>query len=80
MSNFFKIFAASPIPMRTNTPPRRDSYFRGDPIPVPDVIEDDQETSWALWAEAVAMQDDFYALTAPAPLTNPPRRMQGLGG
>jgi len=77
MSNFFKQLAARPVPMRTNTPPRKDVYLRNDPIPVPDVIEDDPETSWAMWAEAIAIQDEFYSQTAPAPMTNEiPARMQ----
>ncbi len=81
MSNLFKNIASRSIPMRTNTPPRKDTYLRGDPIPVPEVIEEDPETSWALWAEAIAIQDEFYAQTSPVPLTSkPPRGVQGMGG
>ena len=69
MSNLFKNIASRSIPMRTNTPPRKDTYLR------------DPETSWALWAEAIAIQDEFYAQTSPVPLTSkPPRGVQGMGG
>jgi hypothetical protein len=79
MSNLFKSIAARSIPMRTNTPARKETYLRGDPIPVPEVIEEDPETSWALWAEAIAIQDEFYAQTSPAPLTSTPRGVHGFG-
>ena len=29
-------------------------YEKSDPIPVPDVIDDDQDASWGLWQQAVA--------------------------
>ena len=33
-------------------------YEKSDPIPVPEVIEDDQDASWGLWQQAVASQED----------------------
>jgi hypothetical protein len=48
------------------------SYAYGDPIPAPEVIDDDSATGWLLWDETVN-EGDFlhemrYASTGPAPL------------
>ena len=78
MSNIFKSIASSSIPMQTNTPARKETYLRSDLIPARGVIEENPETSWALWAEAIAIQDEFYAQTSPAPLTSIPKLIQGF--
>ncbi len=68
MANLFRNFASRVVPSRTNTRARNDAYVIGDAIPAPHVIEDDPETAWALWAEAVTIQEEFFAQTAPVAL------------
>ena len=42
-------------------------YIFGDPIPAPEVIEDDPVSSWQKWEEAVKEMDDLieFRLTQP---------------
>lgn len=40
-------------------------YQPGDPIPVPEVIEDDPELAWKLWLETHEGQANGYADTQP---------------
>jgi len=43
---------SAPVFART-VPGQFDPYVPGDAIPVPDVIEKDSESVWALWSDAV---------------------------
>ncbi len=40
-------------------------YAPGDPIPVPDVIEEDSESVWKLWCQTREDHGDGYADTQP---------------
>jgi hypothetical protein len=42
-------------------------YIFGDPIPVPEVVEDDPASSWQKWEEAVKELDEIieYRVTQP---------------
>ena len=40
-----------------------------EPIPVPDVLEDDSEASWALWREANGERRDWDSDTEPMGLS-----------
>jgi hypothetical protein len=54
-------------PKRTNRAPSLDlPHVLGDPVPVPDAIEDDSDTAWAMWSEAAAKHEARFADTAPA--------------
>jgi len=48
--------------------PSVDTYVAGDAIPVPDVIEKDSDSVWALWSDAVQSSADADAATQPATL------------
>ncbi len=50
---------AAPVPgFAATVPAQLDSYVPGDAIPVPDVIEKDSESVWALWSDAVKYPPD----------------------
>ena len=49
-----------------------DTYIRGDAIPVPEVIEKNSESVWALWTDVV--QEHAVAKTDAQPVT----RLMGL--
>jgi hypothetical protein len=58
--------------MKNSTQADFSSYVFGDPIPSPEVIDDDAARGWLLWDETVN-EGDFlhemrYAATEPAPL------------
>lgn len=53
-----------PPPPATQIRPER-HYQPGDPIPVPDVIEDDPELAWKLWQASHDEQANGYADTQP---------------
>lgn len=40
-------------------------YHRGDPIPKPDAVEKDTDTTWALWSDLEAAGDRAFADTVP---------------
>ena len=46
------VAAPTPVHLRTVFG-QLDPYVPGDAIPVPDVIEKDSESVWALWSDAV---------------------------
>ncbi|MEO7390710.1 MAG: hypothetical protein ABIU58_00950 [Ramlibacter sp.] len=48
-------------------PPQRfaDTYYPGDPIPVPDTLEKDTDTTWAMFQEVADKESHRYADTAP---------------
>jgi hypothetical protein len=60
------------------TPPRRaapqrpspneEPYIQGDPIPAPDAVEMNTETTWQLFADLEATENRRYADTAPMPI------------
>ncbi len=41
-------------------------YLRGDPIPKPEAVEKDTDTTWAEWADLTAAENRKFADTAPA--------------
>lgn len=41
-------------------------YHRDDPIPKPDAVEKDSDTTWALWSDLAASENRGFADTAPA--------------
>lgn len=50
---------AAPVPgFAATVPAQLDPYLPGDAIPVPDVIEKDSESVWALWSDAVKNPPD----------------------
>lgn len=64
-----------PLPHAPAAPARRpesDVYYPGDAIPVPDVIETDSDSAWAMWSDAiegrVACDDESH----------PPTQLMGL--
>ena len=59
-------------PRATESRPRQDDFPVGDAIPVPDVIEKDSDTAWALWSDAVAAQENQFQSTVPASLPTVP--------
>jgi hypothetical protein len=57
-------------PGRGATPHDEESTTEVDPLPVPEVIEGNEDSDWALWEDSVAFQDSqmqsgFGDLTAP---------------
>jgi hypothetical protein len=48
--------------------PARDTYIPGDALPVPEVIEKNSDSVWALWSEAVEGKADRHEETQPATL------------
>ena len=46
-------------------PPPPDSYVPGDMLPVPDVVEKDSDSVWALWTEATKEPAEKYLDTQP---------------
>lgn len=64
-------------------PPAIHLYSANDPIPVPEAVESDTDTAWALWEDSIAPQssgpDATFESTAPAelpasPSESPPKR------
>ena len=49
-------------------------YIFGDPIPVPEVIEDDPVSSWQKWEEAVKELDEIIEFR----VTQPPSDFNNL--
>ena len=47
---------------------RRDPYAHSGPVPLPEVINDDSEASWALWREATNTPSNWEADTVPMDL------------
>jgi hypothetical protein len=63
MLNFFKrpapdadTRATKPSGRRTSTQAKKTPRLP-DPIPVPEVVEGNEESDWALWEDSVAFQD-----------------------
>lgn len=52
-------------PVRSTENHTLSPYQAGDPIPEPEAIEKDTDTSWALWKDLSAGQDRGFADTAP---------------
>jgi len=66
MANIFK---------RTKAESRPKTDIRdlgNEPIPVPEVIESDPDTAWAIWAHTVETQDKPFESTESAPLATQP--------
>ena len=58
--------STAPAPLTPG--PDRDTYIPGDAIPVPEVIEKDSESVWALWSDVVQSTTERYDETQPATL------------
>jgi hypothetical protein len=59
---------AKPRPVRRQ-PDTINPYLQGDPIPEPDAVENDTDTSWAEFADLQATENRRFADTAPASRT-----------
>lgn len=55
-------------PEPTGDVPAPDTYIAGDAIPVPEVIEKDSDSVWAMWADAVEGRPASDDETQPATL------------
>jgi len=58
----------SPPPAAPLQRPAADVYLPGDAIPVPDVIEKDSDSVWALWSDAIEGRGGRDDETQPATL------------
>jgi hypothetical protein len=47
-----------------------DAYIRGDAIPVPEVVEMNSDSAWAMWNDAHAAHEAKFADTAPASIAD----------
>lgn len=73
-----KVPPRSPVPPRSASPaapatkpaqvPTHDVYHPGDAIPVPEVIEKDSDSVWALWSDAIEGRTGRDDETQPATL------------
>lgn len=43
---------SQPANSKSNTKPAEDRYMPGDPIPVPEAIETDTDSAWAMWQDS----------------------------
>lgn len=59
------VTSAPASPVRRTEAHTISPYVAGDPIPEPEAIEKDTDTSWALWTDLSAGQDRGFADTAP---------------
>jgi hypothetical protein len=48
-------------PNEVKVPPVVDLYTDHDPLPVPEVLESDSDSVWALWEETVSGRDSDHA-------------------
>ena len=55
-------------PMPLTGTPGRDTYVPGDAIPVPEAIEKNSDSVWALWSDAVEGKTERDDETQPATL------------
>ncbi len=55
-------------PLPPAAPLPRDTYIAGDALPLPDVIEKDSDSVWALWSDAVQGKTERDDETQPATL------------
>ncbi len=59
----------SPLrPLPSMTTPQGDFYIAGDVLPLPEVIEKDSDSVWALWSDAVQGTPERDDETQPATL------------
>jgi hypothetical protein len=56
------------VPAASSPKPPIDVYHPGDAIPVPDVIEKDSDSVWAMWSEAIEGRSGRDDETQPATL------------
>ncbi len=56
-----------PAPL-TADPSAHDVYIAGDAIPVPEVIEKNSDSVWALWSDAIEGKPEHDDATQPATL------------
>ena len=71
----YKPVAAPPFPPTAPMP--LDPYVPGDALPVPEVIEKDSDSVWALWSDAVkgrlSKDGQAHAATQPMDLQELPK-------
>ena len=71
MATFFK--RGSGLQRSTVEPaPAPGAGIEDEPIPVPEVIESDPDTAWAIWKHTVETQDNPFESTESAPLATQP--------
>ena len=58
-------WVSKPIPA---TDTAHDGYVQGDALPVPEVIEKDSDSVWALWSDVIKETPDKDLVTQPATL------------
>nr|WP_295774602.1 hypothetical protein [Rhodoferax sp.] len=59
----------APSPSSGSSPEKsRDRYIPGDPIPVPDAVEANTESSWALFSDVPRQPEPDFLDTVPASL------------
>lgn len=59
--------STKPAPL-TAAQPAHDVYIAGDAIPVPEVIEKDSDSVWAMWSDAIEGKPEHDDQTQPATL------------
>ena len=71
MLNFFKrseVPATRPtsnVSIRSTAPKARDRRGSSGPFPVPEVVEGNEDSDWALWEESVSFQDSQMPSLSP---------------
>ncbi|MBK6567737.1 MAG: hypothetical protein IPI09_16450 [Burkholderiales bacterium] len=64
--------AAPPTkPAAPPTTPEQDRYMPGDPIPVPQAVEANSESTWALFSDVPRLPEPDFLETVPMSLTEP---------
>ena len=59
----------APTPPSASAPEKsQDRYIQGDPIPVPDAVEANTESSWALFSDVPRQPEPDFLDTVPASL------------
>ena len=63
---------------RSKVEPAPGAGIEDEPIPVPEVIESDPDTAWAIWAHTVETQDNPFQSTESSPLATQPADLNTL--
>lgn len=72
MFKFFKRFAApaakavTPIARRKAAPPASAGPVMAEPVPVPEVVEGNEPTDWALWEDSMTIMDSQMQSLTPS--------------
>ncbi len=57
-----------PDPAATKTPEDEEAYVQGDPIPAPQAVEANTDSTWALFSDVVRQDHPEFEATVPAVL------------